>query len=146
MRYLHTMVRIANIEQSLDFYIKGLGMVEVRRRDNPAGRYTVIFLAFPDDLDSATKTGMPLLELTYNYDPETFTPSRFFGHLGVEVDDISAVCAHLQAQGVTINRPPRDGRMAFVKSPDGISIELIQKAPALEPAEPWVSMPNTGSW
>ena len=146
MRYLHTMVRVTDIEQSLDFYCKKLGMVEIRRHVNEAGRYTLVFLAASDDAASAKESSTPTIELTYNWDPEEYTGGRNFGHLAYEVDNIYELCASLQAQGVTINRPPRDGRMAFVRSPDGISIEILQKGGALAPAEPWLSMPNTGKW
>jgi len=147
MRYLHTMVRVSNLEQSLDFYCRVFGMREVRRTDNPQGRFTLVFLAAPDDeAHGAGANKAPLLELTYNYDPEAYGEGRNFGHLAFEVDDIYATCARLAAEGVTINRPPRDGRMAFVRSPDNISIELLQKGEALAPAEPWTSMPNTGKW
>lgn len=146
MRYLHTMVRIGNIEESLAFYRDKLGMVEVRRVDNPAGRFTLIFLAAPDDESTGISHRAPLLELTYNYDPENYSGGRNFGHLAFEVDDIYATCARLQGAGVTINRPPREGRMAFVRSPDNISIELLQKGDAKPVAEPWKSMPNTGTW
>ena len=146
MRYLHTMVRVTNIEQSLDFYCNKLGMVEIRRHENEAGRYTLVFLASTDDVASAKESSTPTIELTYNWDPEDYTGGRNFGHLAYEVDNIYELCASLQAQGVIINRPPRDGRMAFVRSPDGISIEILQKGTALAPAEPWLSMPNTGKW
>ena len=146
MRYLHTMVRISNIDQSLDFYCNKLGMEEVRRVDNPAGKFTLIFLAAPADKSKGIAERAPLLELTYNYDPEQYGGGRNFGHLAFEVDDIYATCAKLQKAGVTINRPPRDGRMAFIRSPDSISIELLQKGEAKAPAEPWSSMPNTGTW
>jgi lactoylglutathione lyase len=146
MRYLHTMVRVTDIEQSLDFYCNKLGMVEIRRHENEAGRYTLIFLAASDDAANARETATPTVELTYNWDPEDYTGGRNFGHLAYEVDNIFDLCASLQAKGVVINRPPRDGRMAFVRSPDGISIEILQKGKALEPAEPWLSMPNTGKW
>jgi lactoylglutathione lyase len=146
MRYLHTMVRVTNIEQSLDFYCTKMGMVEVRRVDNPAGKFTLVFLAAPEDKASGLETRAPLLELTYNYDPEAYIGGRNFGHLAFEVDDIYATCDMLMKAGVTINRPPREGRMAFVKSPDNISIELLQKGEAKAKAEPWASMPNTGSW
>lgn len=146
MRYLHTMVRISNIEQSLAFYRDLLGMEEVRRIDNPMGRFTLIFLAAPADKEQASTSKAPLLELTYNWDPETYTGGRNFGHLAFEVDDIYETCARIQAGGVTISRPPRDGRMAFVRSPDGISIELLQKGESKPKAEPWASMPNSGSW
>jgi lactoylglutathione lyase len=146
MRYLHTMVRVTNVDASLDFYCAKLGMTEVRRVDSQAGRFTLIFLAASEDKDSGTKDRAPLLELTYNWDPEAYGAGRNFGHLAYEVDDIYALCASLQKNGVTINRPPRDGRMAFIRSPDGISIELLQKGEAKAPAEPWLSMANTGSW
>jgi lactoylglutathione lyase len=146
MRYLHTMVRIGNIEKSLDFYRDKLGMQEVRRVDSEAGRYTLIFLAAPEDQGRATTDKAPLLELTYNWDPEAYGEGRNFGHLAFEVDDIYATCARLMKAGVTINRPPRDGRMAFVRSPDNISIELLQKGAAQAKQEPWSSMPNTGKW
>ena len=146
MRYLHTMVRVSDERASLDFYCNKLGMVEIRRYDSEAGRFTNIFLAAPGDADTAADTKAPVLELTYNWDPEDYTGGRNFGHLAFETDDIYALCQQLQDGGVTINRPPRDGRMAFVRSPDGISVELLQKGEALEKAEPWASMGNTGSW
>ena len=146
MRYLHTMVRVADIQKSLDFYCGKFGMEEVRRVDNPAGRFTLVFLAAPGDKASGIENKAPLLELTYNYDPEAYGTGRNFGHLAFEVDDIYATCAKLQKAGVVINRPPREGRMAFIKSPDNISIELLQKGEALAKAEPWLSMPNTGTW
>jgi lactoylglutathione lyase len=146
MRYLHTMVRIGNIDASLDFYCRQLGMVEVRRIDNPAGRFTLIFLAAPADEAAGRAAKAPLLELTYNWDAEVYGPGRNFGHLAFEVDDIYALCDRLAAAGVIINRPPRDGHMAFVRSPDNISIELLQKGPSLPRQEPWASMPNTGTW
>ena len=146
MRYLHTMVRIGNIEQSLDFYCKKFGMEEVRRYESEAGRFTNIFLAAPLDKAVGTKDKAPLLELTYNWDPEVYTGGRNFGHLAFEVDDIYALCDKLMKAGVVINRPPRDGRMAFIRSPDNVSIELLQKGSALPVAEPWASMANTGSW
>ena len=146
MRYLHTMVRVSDVKASLDFYCNKLGMVEIRRYDSEAGRFTNIFLAAPGDADTAADTKAPVLELTYNWDPEDYTGGRNFGHLAFETDDIYALCQQLQDGGVTINRPPRDGRMAFVRSPDGISVELLQKGEALEKAEPWASMENTGSW
>ena len=145
MRYLHTMVRIRDVDASLDFYCNKLGMVETRRTENQTGRFTLIFLAAPEDKDGATQQRSPELELTYNWDPEDYGEGRNFGHLAFEVDDIYAACAKLQAGGVTINRPPRDGRMAFIRSPDNISIELLQKGGA-KPQEPWASMPNTGKW
>lgn len=146
MRYLHTMVRVSDIDRSLDFYCGKLGMREVRRMENEAGRFTLVFLAAPDDRRRAAEEKAPLLELTFNWDPETYGAGRNFGHLAFEVDDIYATCAKLQEGGVTINRPPRDGRMAFIKSPDGISIELLQKGGSKPPAEPWASMSNTGTW
>ena len=146
MRYLHTMVRVSDEKASLDFYCNKLGMVEIRRYDSEAGRFTNIFLAAPGDADTAADTKAPVLELTYNWDPEDYTGGRNFGHLAFETDDIYALCQQLQDGGVTINRPPRDGRMAFVRSPDGISVELLQKGEALEKAEPWASMENTGVW
>ena len=139
MKYLHTMVRVTDLDASLRFYGDALGLVELRRKDHPQGRYTLVFLAAPGD-ESAQ------VELTFNWDPEAYTGGRNFGHLAYEVDDIYATCQRLRDRGVTINRPPRDGRMAFVRSPDQISIELLQRGAALAPAEPWVSMPNTGSW
>lgn len=146
MRYLHTMVRVADLAASLDFYCGKLGLEEVRRVDNAAGRFTLVFLAAPDDRAQTSVSMAPLLELTHNWDPEDYGGGRNFGHLAFEVDDIYAACARLQAAGVTINRPPRDGRMAFVRSPDNISIELLQRGVSLSPAEPWTSMPNTGVW
>ena len=139
MRYLHTMVRITNVEESLDFYVNKLGLKEVRRTENEKGRYTLIFLG-PDENPEAQ------VELTYNWDPEEYTGGRNFGHLAYSVPNIYETCQRLMDKGVTINRPPRDGRMAFVRSPDGISIELLQQGEALPPREPWISMPNTGSW
>jgi lactoylglutathione lyase len=146
MRYLHTMVRVTDIDASLDFYCNKLGLEEVRRTENEGGRYTLIFLAAPDDKDRALNEQAPMVELTHNWDPEDYTGGRNFGHLAYAVDDIYETCRRLQAGGVTINRPPRDGRMAFVRSPDGISIELLQKGDALPKAEPWASMENTGRW
>ena len=146
MRYLHTMVRVSDEKASLDFYCNKLGMVEIRRYDSEAGRFTNIFRAAPGDADTAADTKAPVLELTFNWDPEDYTGGRNFGHLAFETDDIYALCQQLQDGGVTINRPPRDGRMAFVRSPDGISVELLQRGEALEKAEPWASMENTGSW
>ncbi|HEY8538071.1 MAG TPA: lactoylglutathione lyase [Steroidobacteraceae bacterium] len=139
MRYLHTMVRVSDLEASLKFYCDALGLREVRRTENEKGRYTLVFLAAPGDEQAQ-------IELTYNWDPEEYKIGRAFGHIAYEVDDIYATCERLQRHGVTINRPPRDGRMAFVRSPDNISIELLQKGPALPPREPWASMPNTGEW
>ena len=146
MRYLHTMVRVTNVDQSLEFYCNKLGMKEVRRVDSEKGRYTLIFLAAADDENAGRQNRAPLVELTYNWDAETYAGGRNFGHLAYEVDDIYATCEKLMKAGVTINRPPRDGRMAFIRSPDDISIELLQKGEALEPAEPWASMENTGVW
>lgn len=139
IRYLHTMVRVTDIEQSLKFYRDALGLQELSRRDNEAGRFTLVFLAAPGNTDAQ-------VELTHNWDPETYSGGRNFGHLAYEVDDIYAHCQRLMDHGVTINRPPRDGRMAFVRSPDQISVELLQKGDALAPAEPWKSMPNVGAW
>ena len=146
MRYLHTMVRVKDLDQSLDFYCNKLGLKEVRRMDNDKGRFTLVFLAAPDDVPHAKETQAPLVELTYNWDPEDYQGGRNFGHLAYRVDDIYATCQHLMDNGVTINRPPRDGRMAFVRSPDGISVELLQEGDAQPPKEPWASMENTGSW
>jgi len=146
MQYLHTMVRIGDVDASLDFYCNKLGLKEVRRHDSKGGRYTLIFLTAPEDVERAKQDAAPMLELTYNWDPEEYTGGRNFGHLAFRVDDIYAICQRLMDGGVTINRPPRDGRMAFVRSPDAISIELLQRGDALPPAEPWSSMPNTGSW
>ncbi len=139
MKYLHTMVRISNIEESLGFYCNKLGLQEIRSREDPNGRYTLIFLAAPDNPDA-------LLELTYNWDPEDYNEGRHFGHLAYEVDNIYELCQHLMDNGVKINRPPRDGRMAFIRSPDNISIELLQKGPSLQKQEPWASMENSGRW
>lgn len=146
MRYLHTMVRVSDPEASMRFYRDLLGMVEVRKAPNEKGRYTNYFLAAPEDVEAAKSNKAPMIELTHNWDPEEYKGGRNFGHLAYEVDDIYATCRKLQDAGVTINRPPRDGHMAFVRSPDGISLELLQKGGAREPAEPWASMPNTGSW
>ncbi|MDX5592835.1 lactoylglutathione lyase [Pseudovibrio sp. SPO723] len=146
MRYLHTMVRVKDLDESLDFYCNKLGLEEVRRSESEKGRFTLVFLAAPQDKETASETKAPLLELTYNWDPEEYTGGRNFGHLAYMVDDIYKTCAELQGKGVTINRPPRDGYMAFIKSPDGISIELIQKGGPIEPQEPWASMANTGTW
>lgn len=139
MRYLHTMVRVTDIDASLKFYCDGLGLQEVRRTENDNGRYTLIFLAPPGQPEAQ-------LELTYNWDPEEYTGGRNFGHLAYQVDDIYKTCAHLMEMGVPINRPPREGRMAFVRSPDNISVELLQKGDPLPKAEPWASMANTGKW
>jgi len=146
MRYLHTMVRVKNLDQSLEFYCGKFGLVEVRRMENQAGRYTLVFLAAPDDAKAAEGDRSRLLELTYNWDTEDYGGGRNFGHLAYEVDDIYALCDRLMKAGVTINRPPRDGHMAFVRSPDNISIEILQRGGALPPAEPWKSMPNSGKW
>jgi lactoylglutathione lyase len=146
MRFLHSMVRVRDLDASLAFYTELLGLVEMRRMENRAGRFTLVFLAAPLDQARAAEEWSPLLELTYNWDPEDYGSARNFGHLAFEVDDIYASCAKLQAGGVTILRPPRDGRMAFVRSPDQISVELLQKGSALPKAEPWASMANTGSW
>jgi lactoylglutathione lyase len=146
MQFLHTMVRVHDLEESLRFYCDLLGLVEVSRKDYEAGRFTLIFLAAPEDEQRARDLKAPMIELTYNWDTEEYTGGRNFGHLAFRVDDIYALCTKLQDQGVTINRPPRDGYMAFVRSPDGISIELLQKGDALEAKEPWASMPNTGNW
>jgi len=146
MQYLHTMVRVRDLRESLDFYINKLGLVEVSRKDVEAGRFTLVFLAAPDDAPRAGKESAPLLELTHNWDEEIYTGGRNFGHLAFRVDDIYATCQKLMDAGVTINRPPRDGHMAFVRSPDGISIELLQKGPALPAQDPWESMQNTGEW
>jgi lactoylglutathione lyase len=139
MKYLHTMVRVTDIDKSLDFYCEKLGLVELRRHESEQGRFTLVFLAAPGDEDAQ-------VELTYNWDPEAYAEGRNFGHLAYEVDDIYALCQSLMDAGVTINRPPRDGRMAFVRSPDNISIELLQKGGSLPPAEPWASMPSVGHW
>ncbi len=146
MRYLHTMVRVTDVDKSLAFYCDKLGMKEVRRVESEAGRFTLIFLAASEDEESGRASRAPLLELTYNWDPETYTGGRNFGHLAFEVDDIYATCQKLMDAGVIINRPPRDGRMAFVRSPDNISIELLQKGESQPKAEPWASMQNTGVW
>jgi lactoylglutathione lyase len=139
VRYLHTMVRVSNLEQSIDFYCNKLGLQQIRRVDHEAGRFTLVFVAAPGQEDCA-------IELTHNWDPEEYTGGRNFGHVAYEVDDIYATCQRLRDAGVTINRPPRDGKMAFVRSPDDISVELLQKGAALPKAEPWASMPNTGVW
>jgi lactoylglutathione lyase len=146
MRYLHTMVRVKDLDASLHFYVNLFGLQEIRRTDNEQGRFTLVFLAARDDLSTAKEQMAPCVELTYNWDPEDYTGGRNFGHLAYEVDNIYEFCKHLQDNGITINRPPRDGRMAFVRSPDGISIEILQKNGSLPVAEPWASMPNTGSW
>lgn len=146
MRYLHTMVRVTDLDASLRFYCDLLELEEARRLDNPTGRYTLVFLAAPADRARSAAERSPELELTFNWDPEPYAGGRNFGHLAYKVEDIYATCRRLMDGGVVINRPPRDGRMAFVRSPDGISIELVQEGDPLAPAEPWVSLPNTGSW
>ena len=149
MRYLHTMLRVRNLDVALKFYCDALGLKEVRRVDNDKGRFTLVFLCAPDDeglLKQSKGRGQPLVELTYNHDEEDYGEARYFGHLAYEVDDIYATCARLQSMGIVINRPPRDGQMAFVRSPDHQSIELLQKGDALPPKEPWTSMPNSGHW
>ena len=146
MRYLHTMIRAADLDKTLSFFVDHLGLVEVRRYDSEQGRFTLVFLAAPGDADEAESKQSPLVEITYNWDPETYDGGRNFGHLAYRVDDIYATCQRLMDGGVTINRPPRDGRMAFVRSPDGISIELLQDGKALGVQEPWASMENIGTW
>ena len=146
MQYLHTMVRVTDIDASLRFYCDLLGLVETRRYENEKGRFTLVFLAAPEDQERAEALSAPLLELTYNWDPETYTEGRNFGHLAFRVDDIYGLCQTLSDAGVAINRPPRDGHMAFVRSPDNISIELLQKGDALPAQEPWSSMENIGGW
>lgn len=146
MRYLHTMVRVRDLDESLHFYCTLLGLKQVRRKDVEQGRFTLVFLAAPEDEPRALEEGAPMIELTWNWDPEDYTGGRNFGHLAYQVDDIYDLCRHLQDHGVTINRPPRDGRMAFVRSPDGISVELLQKGDPLPIKEPWASMENIGSW
>lgn len=146
MKYLHTMIRVADLDKTLEFFTGHLGMTEVRRMENAQGRFTLVFLASRDDVERGKKEMAPLLELTHNWDPEEYGSGRNFGHLAYTVDNIYEMCQKLMDAGVTINRPPRDGHMAFVRSPDGISIELLQKGEKLEPAEPWKSMGNTGQW
>lgn len=146
MKYRHTMVRVRDLDESIGFYCGKLGLVETRRIERPEHRYTLVFLATPADADRARTEKIGELELTYNHDPEVYTGGRNFGHLAYEVDDIYGYCQMLMDKGVTINRPPRDGSIAFIVSPDGISIELIQAGAKLEPREPWASMPNTGTW
>jgi lactoylglutathione lyase len=148
MRYLHTMLRVRNLDHALEFYCNALGLVEVRRRVDEKNRYTLVFLAAPDDAKPVGASGRdaPLVELTHNWDGEDYGEARYFGHLAYEVADIYAICEKLMKAGVTINRPPRDGMMAFVRSPDRHSVELLQKGGAQAPREPWVSMPNTGHW
>ena len=146
MNYLHTMIRVSDLDQSLDFFCNKLGLQEVNRYDSEKGRFTLVFLAAENDVERAKINKSPLIELTYNWDPENYTGGRNFGHLAYRVDNIYELCQSLMDKGVTINRPPRDGHMAFIKSPDGISIELLQQGDSLPPQEPWASMPNTGSW
>jgi lactoylglutathione lyase len=146
MKYLHTMVRARDLDETLEFYCDKLGLVEVNRYDSEAGRFTLVFLAAPDDVERASEGQSPLLEITWNWDPESYDGGRNFGHLAYRVGDIYQVCQRLMDNGVTINRPPRDGHMAFIRSPDGISIELLQEGDALPRQEPWASMENTGSW
>ena len=151
MRFLHTMLRVSDLDAALDFFCNKLGLVEVRRREDEKAKFTLVFLAAPTDAPKIAASAnkgreAPLVELTYNWDSENYGEARYFGHLAYEVDDIYAYCQKLSDAGVTINRPPRDGRMAFIRTPDNISIELLQKGAALAPAEPWTSMPNTGVW
>ncbi|MCY4325687.1 MAG: VOC family protein [Betaproteobacteria bacterium] len=146
MKYLHTMIRVSDLDASVDFFTRHLGMVEVRRRDSQRGRFTLVFLAAGEDAQRVQKEAAPLLELTYNWDKEEYSGGRNFGHLAYRVKDIYATCQKLLDAGITINRPPRDGYMAFIRTPDGISIELLQEGEAKESAEPWASMENTGSW
>lgn len=146
MRYLHTMVRVADLDSALDFYCTKLGLEEAYRMENEQGRFTLVFLAAPGDAARAKTERAPLVELTYNWDKENYSVGRSFGHLAYAVDNIYETCERLMKAGVTINRPPRDGKMAFVRSPDGISIEILQDGGSLPPQEPWTSMPNTGSW
>lgn len=146
MRYLHTMVRVKDLDESLDFYCNKLGLAEVNRMESDKGRFTLVFLAAPDDVEAAKKKQAPLVELTYNWDTEDYQGGRNFGHLAYRVENIYEICQKLMDAGVVINRPPRDGHMAFVRSPDGISIELLQEGEHLPPAEPWASMENTGTW
>jgi len=146
MRYLHTMIRASDLDATLAFFVDQLGLMEVRRYDSEQGRFTLVFLAAPGDADHAEVAQSPLVEITYNWDPEDYDGGRNFGHLAYRVDNIYETCQKLYDAGVVINRPPRDGRMAFVKSPDGISIELLQEGEALPAQEPWVSMDNTGTW
>lgn len=146
MNYLHTMVRVSNLDESLDFYCNKLGLIEVKRTEHEKGRFTLIFLATSDDLKQVEKSHGPMLELTYNWDPQTYPEGRNFGHLAYSVENIYKTCQQLQDAGVVINRPPRDGYMAFIRSPDNISIELLQKGEALPQQEPWASAPNIGHW
>lgn len=146
MQYLHTMLRVSDLDASLNFFCDLLGLQEVSRKEVEKGRFTLVFLAAPEDLDRARRDQAPMVELTYNWDPEAYEGGRNFGHLAYRVDDIYGLCEKLQAGGVVINRPPRDGHMAFIRSPDGISVELLQKGEPLAPAEPWASMENSGTW
>lgn len=146
MRYLHTMIRVGDLERTLSFFCDLLGFVEINRRDSEKGRFTLVYLAAPADVDTARSHRTPILELTYNWDEREYQSGRNFGHLAYEVEDIYALCAKLQKAGIVINRPPRDGHMAFIKTPDGISIELLQAEAPLSPKEPWASMENTGTW
>ena len=146
MQYLHTMIRVGNLDSTLDFFCNKLGLIEISRNENTKGRYTLIFLAAPADAEHARQHKAPMVELTYNWDEHEYGSGRNFGHLAYRVDDIYALCEKLMQQGVTINRPPRDGHMAFIRTPDNISIELLQNGEARPAKEPWLSMPNTGSW
>jgi len=146
MRYLHTMVRVSDLDQTLEFFCSKLGLIETERMDYENGRFTLVFLSAPADAESAHQGKSPMVEITYNWDPEEYTGGRNFGHLAYEVDNIYEICQKLMDSGVTINRPPRDGHMAFVRSPDNVSVELLQKGNALPPLEPWASMKNTGEW
>ena len=146
MRYLHTMIRAANLDETLDFFVDKLGLIEAYRYNNESGRFTLVFLSAPEDLEAAQARQAPLVEITYNWDSEQYEGGRNFGHLAYQVDNIYATCQRLIDKGVTLNRPPRDGRMAFIKSPDGISIELLQAGEALPVQAPWESMANTGTW
>jgi lactoylglutathione lyase len=146
MQYLHTMLRVTDLDASLDFFCHKLGLVQISRSDYEKGRFTLVFLAAPEDVELARERKAPMVELTWNWDPEEYTGGRNFGHLAYRVDDLYGLCQRLMDAGVTINRPPRDGHMAFVRSPDGISVELLQRGEALPPREPWASMPNTGTW
>ena len=146
MRYLHTMIRVGDLDAALDFFCAKLGLVQMHRVDKEGGRFSLIFLAAPDDVELARERKAPMVELTYNWDEHAYMGGRNFGHLAYRVNDIYALCQKLMDAGVVINRPPRDGHMAFVRSPDGISIELLQDGASLPPQEPWASMPNTGNW
>lgn len=146
MRYLHTMIRVTDLDEALHFWCDILGLREVRRRESPEGRFTLVYLAAPDDFEAAAQTNAPILELTWNWDPENYTGGRNFGHLAFEVENIYRFCEKLKYAGITINRPPRDGYMAFIRTREGISIELPQKSDRLPPQEPWASMPNVGTW